>query len=76
VNDKRGERLTGIQALYPKKKLSVATREHAGYPYLLRGITISAPDQVWTTDITYVRMNKGFVYLVAVADWFRRYVLS
>lgn len=79
VNHKRVERLMGvmgIQAIYPKKRLSLPNREHTIYPYLLRDMTISAPNQVWTTDLTYVRMRKGFIYLVAVMDWFTRYVLS
>lgn len=66
----------GIQAIYPKPNLSKAAREHKKYPYLLKGLTIDHPNQVWSTDITYIRMKHGFVYLTAVIDWFSRYVLS
>jgi len=79
VNVKRIRRLMhrmGIQAIYPKPHLSRADEEHKKYPYLLRGMDIHLPDQVWGTDITYIRMNRGFVYLVAIMDWFSRYVLS
>ncbi len=79
VNHKRVSRLMqemGIQAIYPKPNLSKASKEHKKYPYLLKGLTIDHPNQVWSTDITYIRMKRGFVYLVAVIDWFSRYVLS
>jgi len=79
VNMKRIRRLMhfmGIQAIYPKPHLSRSDEEHTKYPYLLKGMDIHLPDQVWCTDITYIRMNHGFVYLVAVMDWFSRYVLS
>jgi len=66
----------GIEAIYPKPRLSRGHPEHKKYPYLLRGIRISGPNQVWSTDITYVRMSRGFVYLTAVMDWYSRYVLS
>jgi putative transposase len=68
-------RLMGLQAIYPKPKLS-AGRKHKVYPYLLRGVTIDRPDQVWSSDITYIGLPGGFMYLVAVIDWFSRYVLS
>ena len=79
VNRKRISRLMevmGIEAVYPKPKLSQPGEGHKIYPYLLRGVTVDRPDQVWSTDITYIRMAQGFVYLVAVMDWYSRYVLS
>jgi putative transposase len=79
VNRKRISRLMevmGIEAVYPKPKLSQPGEGHKIYPYLLRGITVGRVNQVWSTDITYIRMAQGFVYLVAVMDWFSRYVLS
>jgi putative transposase len=79
VNEKRVRRLLrkmGLMALYPKPNLSRAAVGHKVYPYLLRGVAIERVNQVWSTDITYVRLSKGFVYLVAIIDWFSRYVLS
>ncbi|MCJ7776493.1 MAG: IS3 family transposase, partial [Desulfobulbaceae bacterium] len=79
INPKRIRRLMrlmGIEAIYPKPRLSKAHKEHVKYPYLLRGLTIAHPNQVWCTDITYIRMLHGFVYLVVIMDWFSRYVLS
>ena len=79
VNRKRISRLMevmGIEAVYPKPKLSQPGEGHKIYPYLLRGVTVDRPDQVWSTDITYIRMAQGFVCLVAVMDWYSRYVLS
>jgi len=79
VNRKRVSRLMemlGIEAVYPKPKLSRPGEDHKIYPYLLRGVTVARADQVWSTDITYIRMAQGFVYLVAVMDWFSRFVLS
>jgi putative transposase len=70
-------RLMGLEALYPKPRLSVpGGPEHRVYPYLLRGLRIDRPNQVWSSDITYVRLRQGFAYLVAILDWFSRYVLS
>lgn len=69
-------RKMGLEAIYPKKRLSIPDHEHRIYPYLLRGVFIVRPDQVWSTDITYVRLLGGFVYLVAIIDWYSRYVLS
>jgi putative transposase len=70
-------RLMGLEALYPKPRLSVpGGSEHRLYPYLLRGLRIERPNQVWSADITYIRLSQGFVYLVAILDWFSRYVLS
>jgi putative transposase len=79
VNRKRISRLMslmGIEAVYPKPKLSRPGEGHRIYPYLLRGVEVNRANQVWSTDITYIRMAQGFVYLVAVMDWFSRYVLS
>jgi len=79
VNRKRISRLMevlGIEAVYPKPKLSQPGEGHKIYPYLLRGLKVERVNQVWSTDITYIRMAQGFVYLVAVMDWFSRYVLS
>lgn len=79
VNIKRVKRLMremGIEAVYQKPKLSKALAEHKKYPYLLKNVTIAHPDQVWSTDITYIRMKHGFIYLTAIIDWFSRYVLS
>jgi len=69
-------RLMGLLAIYPKKKLSVADSSHKIYPYLLRNVTIDRPNQVWSSDITYIPMAKGFLYLVAIIDWYSRYVIS
>jgi putative transposase len=66
----------GIEAVYPKPRLSQPGEGHRIYPYLLRGVGVDRVNQVWSTDITYIRMAQGFVYLVAVMDWFSRYVLS
>ena len=69
-------KLLGIEAIYPKPRTSIPNDEHKIFPYLLRGLTINKPDQVWATDVTYIPMHKGFVYLIAVMDWYSRYVLS
>ena len=79
VNRKRVQRLMdilGIEALYPKPNLSRPAPGHRIYPYLLRDVPIVRPNQVWSTDITYIPMQDGFLYLVAVMDWFSRFVLS
>jgi len=79
VNRKRISRLMkllGLEAVHPKRNLSKPFKEHKKYPYLLREISILRPDQVWSADITYIRLSHGFVYLVAVMDWYSRYVLS
>jgi putative transposase len=73
---KRLMRLMGIEAIYQKPSTSLRHPAHKVYPYLLRGLVIDRPNQVWCADITYVPMAKGFVYLVAVMDWFSRRVLS
>ncbi len=69
-------RTVGIEAIYPKPRLSRPAPEQRIYPYLLRQLVIGRPNQVWCADITYIRMWRGFAYLVAVMDWFSRYVLS
>jgi putative transposase len=79
VNRKRVQRLMrlmGLEAIYPKPRLSAAGRGHRIYPYLLRGVRIERPDQVWSADITYVPMASGFMYLAATIDWFSRYVVA
>lgn len=81
INRKRVQRLMrimGIEAIYPKKNLSKPGigDEHKIYPYLLRNLKISRPNQVWATDITYIRLKHGFVYLVAIIDWYSRKILS
>jgi putative transposase len=79
VNRKRVQRLMrlmGLEAIYPKPKTSEAAKEHRKYPYLLRGVEIVRPNQVWSTDITYLPLPRGFMYLVAVMDWYSRYVLA
>ncbi len=79
VNRKRVQRLMrlmGIEAVYPKPRLSVGGAGHKVYPYLLRNVAIERVNQVWSTDITYIPMPKGFMYLTAVLDWHSRYVLS
>lgn len=65
-----------IEAIYPAKRTTIKNKQHKTYPYLLRGLAIEKPNQVWATDITYIRMNKGFCYLVAVIDWYSRMILS
>jgi len=81
VNHKRIRRLMrqmGLEAVYPRRRrgLSIPEKQHKIYPYLLRDVQIIRPDQVWSADITYIRMYRGWLYLVAVMDWFSRYVLS
>jgi putative transposase len=79
VNRKRVQRLMrlmGLEAIYPKPKLSVAGQGHRIFPYLLRDVKVERVDQVWSTDITYVPMPSGFMYLAAVIDWFSRYVIA
>ena len=79
VNHKRVRRLMqlmGLQAIYPGPKTTVSGRGHRIYPYLLRDVPVVQPNQVWSADITYVPMRQGFMYLVAVLDWYSRYVLA
>jgi len=66
----------GIQAIYPHRNLSKNETDHPKFPYLLKGLEITHPNHVWGTDITYIRMAQGFLYLVAFIDWYSRYVLS
>ena len=79
VNRKRVARLMqkmGLTAIYPQSTPTGIKKPSKTYPYLLKGLNIIRPNQVWATDITYIRLNNGFAYLVAVMDWFSRYVLS
>jgi len=79
VNRKRIQRLMrlmGIQAIYPKPRLSISKKGHKIYPYLLKNLSIDRPNYVWCADITYIGLAHGFVYLVAVMDWYSRFVLS
>jgi len=79
VNPKRIRRLMramGLEAIYPKKNLSIPSEDHKKYSYLLRGLLIDRPYQVWCADIAYIRMAQGFLYLTAIMDWYSRYVLS
>mgnify|MGYP001600117659 CR=1 FL=1 len=71
-------RVLGIEAVYPKPKpkTSLGDESHKKYPYLLSGLSITKPDQVWGTDITYIRLESGFCYLVVIMDWFSRYVIA
>src|SRR5207247_3772765 len=66
----------GLEALYPKPRTTVACRSHPVYPYLLRGLEVRGPNHVWAADITYVPLRAGYLYLVAIMDWYSRYVLS
>ena len=79
VNRKQVQRLMremGIEAIYPKPNLSQNSLPHPIYPYILKGVKPMYSNNIWGTDITYIRMNKGFLYLVAYLDWFSRFVLS
>jgi putative transposase len=81
VNNKRVRRLMrqmGLEAVYPHRKrgLSIPDKQHKIYPYLLDDVVVTHADHVWSADITYIRMYRGWLYLVAVMDWFSRYVLS
>ena len=79
VNRKRVQALyktLSIAAVYPKPNLSKPNKEHKIYPYLLRGLPITHRNQVWSTDITYIRLKRGFVYLMAIIDWYSRYVID
>ena len=69
-------RIMGIRAIYPKKRLSIPDDSNRVYPYLLANIDITYPNQVWAVDITYLRLSRGFAYLVAFMDWWSRYVIS
>jgi putative transposase len=79
VNRKRVQRLMrlmGLEAICPKRHLSANGTDHRIYPYLLRGLEIVRPNQVWAADITYIPMRHGFLYLVAILDWYSRYVVT
>jgi putative transposase len=79
INHKRVQRLLqlmGLRAIGPKPHTSQPAPEHKVYPYLLRGLAITQPNFVWSSDITYIPLPHGFIYLVAVIDWFSRYVLA
>jgi putative transposase len=79
VNVKRVRRLMrqmGLEAIYPKPRLTVPVPGQRIYPYRLRGLKIDRPNQVWGSDITYIRLRQGFIYLVAILDWFSRYVVA
>ena len=79
VNRKRVRRLMRVmvlEAIYPKPRLSLPGQGHRIYPYLLRGVKVERRDQVWSTDITYIPMASGFMYLAAVIDWYSRYVIG
>jgi putative transposase len=79
VGPKRVRRLLrkmGLEAIYQKPNTSQRNPEHKVYPYLLRGVTAAHTNHIWSTDITYIRLEKGFVYLMAVMDWYSRYVLD
>jgi putative transposase len=79
VNRKRVQRLMGkmgLQAIYPAPRTSISAPQHKKYPYLLRDVTLTQPNQVWSADITYVPMRHGFMYLVAIMDWYSRFVLA
>ena len=79
VNRKRIQRLMrvmGLEALYPKRRTSIPGKAHRIFPYLLKGLTIERPGQVWCTDLTYIPMRRGLCYLVAILDWASRAVLA
>jgi len=69
-------RKMGLEAIYPKRRLSMPSIENRKYPYLLKDLQVEYPNQVWAADITYIRMMQGFLYLVAIMDWYSRYILS
>ena len=79
VNRKRAQRLQrlmGLEAIYPKPRTTIRHPEHKIYPYLLGNVEVARPNQVWSTDITYIPLRGGFLYLTAVMDWYSRYILS
>jgi len=79
VNGKRVRRLMQVmdlQAIYPKRRTTIGSAEHIVYPYLLRNVVVVRPNHVWSADITYIPMLRGFMYLVAIMDWYSRYVLA
>jgi len=68
-------RILGVEAIYPRKRFTYSNKEHQIYPYLLRDVTVDRPDIAWASDITYIRLNQGFVYLTAVMDLYSRYIV-
>jgi putative transposase len=79
LNRKRVQRLMrimGLEAVGPKPRTTRRAKEHKIYPYLLRNVEVTRPDQVWSTDITYIPLGRGYLYLTAVLDWYSRYVLA
>ena len=79
INHKRVQRLMqkmGLQAIYPKRRTTVMAKRHKVYPYLLRNLAVTRPEQVWSADITYIPMLHGFMYIVAIIDWYSRYVVD
>ncbi len=79
INRKRIQGLMhkmGLEAIYPKPNLSFNSKPHPVYPYLLKGIVAGYPNHIWGTDITYIRMDKGFLYLTAFMDWYSRFVVA
>ncbi len=69
-------RVMGLEVLYPKKRTTFSDKENKIYPYLLRGLSIDHPNQVWSTDITYIRLKQDWAYLIAIMDWYSRYVIA
>ncbi len=79
VNEKRVRRLMrtmGLEAIYPKRRTSLPDVAHRVFPYLLRDVVIAQVDQVWSADITYIRLTRGFAYLMAILDWYSRFVVA
>jgi putative transposase len=79
VNRKRVQRLMrqmGLEAIYPRPRTTESAAEHRKYPYLLRDRSVTRPDEVWAADITYVPLARGYMYLVAIIDWYSRYVVG
>ena len=79
VNSKRVWRLMkklGLEAIYPKPNLSKPGKEHLRFPYLLRGVEINCSNEVWATDMTYIRLRGGFIYLLVIMDWHSRFVIE
>lgn len=79
IGRKRTERIKkemNLETIYPKPKTSTSNNQHKKYPYLLDGLEIMRPNQVWATDITYIKTEKGWVYLVAIIDWYSRYIVA
>ncbi|WP_341756626.1 MULTISPECIES: DDE-type integrase/transposase/recombinase [unclassified Candidatus Tisiphia] len=73
---RRYYQIMGLEAVYPKMNLSKRNQAHKIYPYLLKDLEVTYSNQVWCSDITYIRLQQGFVYLVAIMDWHSRYILS